>query len=123
MESTKNIAAGLNKPKTVRAIFIMNALKIVLALGFFLVFTFTDFRVGDIQPSIILYTLIGYIVFFAAMVASILKRNLLGLRVSIVLDFLTSIPSTAVIGFVIAIASMILTFSKSAVAYFQYSAS
>ncbi len=120
MERTQNIT-GLDKPKSVRAIFIMNALKILLALGFFLVFTFTDVRVGGIGPSIILYTLIGYIVFFAAMVASILKRNLLGLRISIVLDFLTSIPATAIIGFVIAIASMILTFRKTAIAYFNYS--
>ena len=120
MERTQNIT-GLDKPKSVRAIFIMNALKIVLALGFFLVFTFTDLPVGDLGPSTILYTLIGYIVFFAAMVASILKRNLLGLRISIVLDFITSIPSTAVIGFVIAIASMVLTFRQTAAAYFQYS--
>lgn len=120
MESTQN-KTGFAKPKSVRAIFIMNALKIVLALGFFLVFTFTDIRVGDLGPSTILYTLIGYIVFFAGMVASILKRSILGLRISIILDFLSSIPSTAIIGFVVAIVSMVLTFSKTAAAYFQYS--
>lgn len=122
MSTTQNID-GLNKPKSIRAIFILNALKIVLALSFLMFFTFADITVGAVGPSIILYTLIGYVVFFTGMVVSILKRSQLGLQISIVLDFITSIPSTAIIGFVIAIVSMILTFSKSSKAYFHYSPS
>ena len=122
MSNTLNID-GLNKPKTVRAIFILNALKIVIALTFLLVFTFADITIGAVGPTIILYTLIGYIVFFAGMVVSILKRSQLGLQISIILDFLTSIPATAIIGFVIAIVSMALTFTKTSKAYFKYSPS
>ena len=97
----------------------MNAMKIFIALSFYLAFTFTEISVGNITPSIILYTLIGYVILFAAMVISILKRSIWGLRISIILDFLVSIPAKAIIGLVIAIASIMLTFRKTAKIYFK----
>ncbi|MGB0505128.1 MAG: hypothetical protein ACPGGK_02940 [Pikeienuella sp.] len=115
---------GANKPMKLRAIFIMNALKILLAFGFFVAFKFFGASVGalagDDAAMLMLYTMFGYIATFAAIVTSILKRSLLGIRVAIAVDFLVSIPATAVLGFVIAIASMGLTFTTSVRAYFAY---
>lgn len=122
MENTQNYT-GKEKPIKLRIIFILNALKILISLGFYLAFTFTEFRVGDIDPSLILYTFIGYVLLFAAMVTSILKRNIWGLRISIFLDFLVSIPAKAFIGFAIAAISIALTFTKTVQLYFKYKAS
>lgn len=115
---------GLAKPKTLRAIFILNALKILLALGLFIAFKYGGLTVGtlsgDSGASIILFTMFGYMVTFAAIVASILKRNMIALRAAIVVDFLISIPAKAVIGFVVAVIGMGLTFTKPVKAYFAY---
>lgn len=119
-----NDESGLAKPKTLRAIFILNALKILLALGLFIAFKFGGFSAGSLEgdtgASLILYTMFGYMATFAAIVASILKRNMMALRIAIVVDFLISIPAKAVIGFVVAVIGMGLTFTKPVKAYFAY---
>ena len=117
---------GRNKPITLRVIFILNALKILLTFGFFIAFKYGGFTLhgleGDTAASLMLYTAFGYVVAFAAMVASILKRNILGLRAAIVIDFLISVPAKAPIGFAIAVISMGLTFTGAVKAYFAYRA-
>lgn len=122
--SSLDTQAGFRKPPLLRAIFILNALKIVLALALLLGFQFFDLRVGSVSgPSavtMIFWTMLGYIATFAAMVASILKRSLIGLRVAIVVDFLISIPAKAAIGFAIAVIGMGLTFTASVKAYFSW---
>ena len=65
---------------------------------------------------------LGYIVTFAAMVISILRRSMLGLRLAIVADVFVSIPPRAPIGFLVAAISIALTFSASVKAYFNYRA-
>lgn len=112
-------AIGVGKPLQLRVIFILNVLKILLTIGFYIAFEFTDFTVGGITASMMLYTLMGYVAVFAAMVFCILKRNLLGLRISIAADFLISVPAKAFIGFAIAIICMALTFTASVKAYFH----
>ena len=115
---------GASKPLTLRAIFILNALKILLTLGFFIGFKFFGLSVhgleGNAAASLMLFTAIGYMVTFAAVVASILKRNMIGIRVAIVADFLVSIPAKAPIGFLVAAISMALTFTPSVKAFFAY---
>ena len=115
--SDNHDASPIEKPKTIRTIFILHALKIVLALGFFLTFTFTDVSVAGITPSILLYTLAGYVVAFGAIVVSILKRNAWALRAAILLDLIISLPAKAYIGIVIASVSLLLTFTRSARRY------
>ena len=105
----------INKPVSIRIIFILNALKVLLALGFYV--AFKDKAEPIIDPVVILYTAIGYAVMFAAIVFSILKRSAWGLRIAIIIDFIISIPATAIIGFVISAVSFGLTFRKSAKAY------
>nr|WP_321249678.1 hypothetical protein [uncultured Ruegeria sp.] len=115
---------GASKPITLRVIFILNALKILLAFGFFAAFKFYGLQVGELvgpqAANLMLYTMLGYMVTFSCIVASILKRSLIGIRAAIAIDFLVSIPATAVIGFVIAIISMGLTFTASVRAYFAH---
>ena len=53
-------------------------------------------------------------------ILSILKRSMVGIRAAIAFDFVISIPATAIIGFVIAILSMGLTFTATVRAYFAY---
>lgn len=109
----------INKPITLRVIFILNAFKIILSLGFYYVFTFTDLAPeGLADPTKILYTSFAYMVLFGVMVTSILKRSFWGLRLAIILDFLVSIPVVAVVGFVISIVSFGMTFTKSVKKYF-----
>lgn len=112
-------AMGAEKPLQLRAIFILNALKILLTIGFYIAFEFTGFTVGGMTSSMMLYTLIGYVAAFAAMVFCILKRNLLGLRISILIDFLISVPAKAFIGFAIAVIGIALTFTAPVKAYFH----
>ena len=115
---------GALKPVTLRMIFILNALKILLAFGFFAAFKFYGLQVGELAgpqaANLMLYTMLGYMVTFACIVASILKRSMTGIRAAIAVDFLVSIPATAVVGFVIAIISMGLTFTTTVGAYFAY---
>jgi len=122
--STVDTNIGFAKPIKLRIIFILNALKIFLTLGFFLAFKYGDFVVqgleGDSAASLMLYTMFGYMAAFAVMVFSILRRNILGLRIAIAVDFLISIPAKAFIGFAVALIAMALTFTKPVTDYFGY---
>ncbi len=115
---------GTKKPPLLRVIFILNALKIVLTFGFFLAFKFFGLSVhgleGNSAAMLMLYTMVGYMATFAAIVVSILKRNIVTMRIAIVVDFLISIPPKAPIGFAIAVISMGLSFSRPVRAYFAY---
>lgn len=122
--ATIDPTAGASKPVALRVIFILNAFKIFLAFGFFAAFKFFGLQVAELAgpkaANLMFYTMLGYMVTFTCIVASILKRSMLGIRAAIAVDFLVSIPATAVIGFVIAIIGMGLTFTASVRAYFAY---
>lgn len=115
---------GFSKPPLLRVIFILNALKIVLTFCFFLAFKFFGLSVHGLEgasaANLMLLTMGGYMVAFAGIVASILKRSLPGIRVAIAADFLMSLPAKAPIGFAIAFIGMGLTFAPSVRAYFAY---
>lgn len=116
MNTTISSPAG--KPITLRVIFILNALKIILALGFFTVFTVKDITVGGLDRMYILYTAFAYTLTFGAMVFFILRKNLLALRITIGIDLLVSLPTKALIGIVIALVSFSLSFTHKVKAYF-----
>ena len=124
--TTLDTNSGFAKPPLLRVIFILNALKIVLALGLLVGFKYFDLKVGSVSgPSavtLIFWTMIGYIATFAAIVVSILKRSIIGLRVAIVVDFLISIPAKAFVGFVVALIGLGLSFTKPVKAYFAWRA-
>lgn len=117
---------GATKPVLLRVIFILNALKIVLTLGFFVAFKFFGLAVhglqGDSAANLMLLALAGYGVVFAAIVASILKRNILGLRLMLLADLALSLYVGAPIGYLTFALSMALSFTAPVRAYFAYRA-
>ena len=124
--TTLDTNSGFAKPPLLRVIFILNALKIFLALGLLVGFKYFDLKVGSVSGqsavTLIFWTMIGYIATFAAIVVSILKRSIIGLRVAIVVDFLISIPAKAFVGFVVALIGLGLSFTKPVKAYFAWRA-
>lgn len=124
--TTLNTDIGRAKPPLLRAIFILNALKIFLSIGLLLGFKYFDLKVGSVsgQPAVtmIFWTTLGYIASFAAIVTSMLKRSIIGLRAAIIVDFIISIPAKAFIGFAVALISMGLSFSGPVKAYFAWGA-
>lgn len=122
--TTLDTNIGKNKPALLRVIFILNALKILLSFGLFIGFSYYGLEVGDKggdgMATIILWTTLGYIVTFAVMVASILKRSILGARLAFVADVLISLPAQAFIGIVVAIISIGLSFTGPVKAYFSW---
>ena len=122
--TTLNTNIGFEKPALLRVIFILNALKIFLAFGLLIGFKYFDLQVGSVSgPSAVLmifWTMIGYIATFAAIVTSILKRSVIGLRTAIVIDFLISIPAKAFVGFAVALIGLALSFTNPVKAYFAW---
>lgn len=122
--TTLDTNIGRDKPPLLRVIFILNALKIFLALGLLIGFRYFDLKVGSVSgPSavtMIFWTMIAYIATFAAIVTSILKRSIVGLRAAIAVDFLVSIPSKAFIGFAVALIGMGLSSSGPVTKYFGW---
>lgn len=114
--------SGKEKPILLRAIFILSALLILIASGFYIAIGVMGYSIGGADASLILITLIGRIALFGAMIYFILNRNMLGLRACIGANFLISIPGTAIIGLVVAAVCMALTFTPSVKRYFAYKA-
>ena len=122
--TTLDTNIGQDKPLLLRMIFILNALKIFLALGLLIGFKYYDIKVGSVTGpaavTMIFWTMIGYIATFAAIVTSILKRSVIGLRTAIIVDFLISIPAKAAIGFAVALIGLALSFTAPVKAYFEW---
>lgn len=115
---SNTLKISLKKPVPVRAIFILNAIKILISFGIYTVFTTQGISIGGLAPSTILYTSLAYVATFAIMVLSILRRQVWGVRAMNVLDLLISLPASAFIGIGVAILSFGLTFHQKAKAYF-----
>ncbi len=122
--TTLDTNIGFDKPPLLRVIFILNALKIFLALGLLIGFKYFDLQIGSFSgPSaatLIFWTMIGYVATFAVLIASILKRSIIGLRAAIVIDFLISIPAKAFVGFAVALIGLALSFTPPVKAYFAW---
>lgn len=108
----------VKKPIPLRIIFILNVLKILISFTFFIVFTVKDISLGGIDRNIILYTSLAYVLTFAVMVFSILKKNILGLRIIPLVDIAISIPASAFIGIGVGVISLALSFHNKVKAYF-----
>jgi hypothetical protein len=105
----------LKKPGVIRAIVIMYLFKVFLALGFFFVFRTQEDPI--LEPMYILYTAGGYALSWVAVMLSILKKSIWGLRIAILVDFGISLPTKAFIGLAIAAVSFGLSFHKKIKAY------
>ena len=110
--------ATVKKPAPVRAIFILNAVKILISFTLFTLFTVKNISLGNVDKSLILYTSLGYVATFATMVFFILRKQVWGVRAVSVIDLLISLPASAFIGIAVAVISFILTYTRKAKAYF-----
>lgn len=107
---TSNSTLSSTTPAGIKAIQILTIFKLILALGMFVVFTIKGITIGSVGPQLILYTWFGYLAMAAGIFYAIRKKHLFGLRAAILLDFIISIPATAVVGFAISAVSFGLTF-------------
>ena len=107
----------VQKPIPLRVIFILNALMMILPFVFYYVLTSSGKDLG-IPPMYMIYTGVAYIISFTALVFFILKKNIMGLRIILILNFLIAIPAKAYLGFVVSIISLILSLNKKVKAYF-----
>jgi hypothetical protein len=112
------MSTEIKKPIQLRVIFILNALMMILPFVFYYVFTTNDIRIGNVDPMWMIYTGIAYIASFVVLVASILKRNMLLVRIMFGVNILIAIPVGAYIGMLIAVISIALSFNSKVKAYF-----
>ena len=112
-----NSIRELKKTTPLRVLMALNAMMMILPFVFYFVITGNKFEVG-VEPFWMLYTGLAYILSFAALVFSVLTRNIMGLRIVIVANVIIAIPVSAFIGWIVALVSIILTFNKRVKAYF-----
>lgn len=104
------------RPKSIRAVFLLTMFKIVLAWTFFAVFTIRGS--GPVSTDIILYTASAYVALAIPTFVFIHRRNAIGVRVCIGLAIIASLPARAGIAIVIDVISMVLTFRRPAKDFF-----
>lgn len=101
------------RPFNLKIIVGLYGFKLLLACGFYAAFASGAVSVDGVTPSLLLYTLIGYVIAFAAMMAFLAMGNIWGMRVCMAVDFLISVPAKAFIGFVIGAVAIALSFTAS----------
>ena len=118
MESNINKSIKeLKKTTPLRILMALNAMMMFLPFVFYFVIIKNNFEVG-VDPTWMLYTGLGYIVSFSALVFFVLTRNILGLRIVIGINVIIAIPVSAFIGWIVVIVSIVLSFNKKVKAYF-----
>lgn len=108
----------VKKPIQLRIIFILNALMIILPFIFYFVITNQNILIGGLEPIWMVYTGIAYLASFILLVVSIFKRNIVLLRGVLIANILIAIPAKAIIGIVVAIISILISFHKNIKAFF-----
>ena len=108
----------VKKPFQLRIIFLLNAIMMILPFIFYYVFTTKNISIDGLDPIIMIYTGIGYIISFIVLVASILKRNLILFRIIFIINILIAIPAQAYIGVVVAIISILISLNRKVKTYF-----
>ena len=106
------------KPSSIRTLLIMNGIKAVLPLGFYIAAK-NGLLKGLLEPNLALLTLGMWLVMYALLVFSINRRNMLYTRIVILLDFVAWIPAKAMLGILFGLISLGITFTKSAKQYFS----
>jgi len=104
------------RPNSVKAVFLLTMFKLILAWTFFAVF-----KLGGKDPvlgALIMKTAIAYVALAIPMFVLIHKHNANGVRFFLVLSIAASIPAKAIIGIVIDVVALGLTFGRPARAFF-----
>ena len=111
---------SVKKPASLRVIFILNALMMILSFVFYAVITSKNIRIGNLEPIMMVYTGLAYIVSFAVLVFFLIKRNIVGARIVFLANIAIAIPTGAYIGILIAIISLALSFfNQKVLGYFH----
>lgn len=118
MSTTNTDTLLPGKPIPLRVIFILNGIMMFLPFIFYAVITSKNIDVGGLDPVYMIYTGIGYIASFTALVFFILHRNIMGVRLIILLNVLIALPAKAYLGIIVAVVSFGLTFNKRVKSYF-----
>lgn len=108
----------IKKPIPLRIVFIMNTILMFLPFIFYYVVTSKDINVGY-EPVRMVYTGIGYILTFIAMVYCILNKNMMLFRIVFIALIVISIPASGFIGMLVALISILLSFNSKVKAYFN----
>ncbi len=109
----------IKKPFTLRIIFILNALMMILPFAFYFVITSKNIEIGGLNPQFMIYTGIAYILTFTAMVYCILNKKMTAFRIIFIINILIAIPASAYIGILVAIISLLLSNEKRVKAFFN----
>ena len=123
MENTMNTITQTSnktffKSGSVKAMQIITLIRLALVMVFYIVFTVKDITIGTVGPQIILYTFFAFSLTAAAIFYFINRRNLLALRITLLVDLLAAIPASAFISILLSVITFGLSFTKSAKAYF-----
>ena len=104
------------RPKSIRAIFLLTCFKILLAWTFFGVASVRENPL--IEPKLIMYTAISYVALAVPTFVFIHKRNAIGVRVCIGLALLASAPVRAYLAIVLDLIALALSFREPAKRFF-----
>ena len=116
METTNNL---IKKPIQLRIIFILNALMMILPFVFYFVITSKNITIGGIDPMWMIYTGLAYMLSFVLLIVAIYKRSIILLRALFVLNIIIALPAKAIIGIVVAIISILISFHKNIKSFFK----
>ena len=117
--NVSNYQTATGKPASLKAIQILVIVRALLVLGFYIVFTVKDIKIGSVGPQIILYTFLAFAVLAIPIFYFIRKRNVKGLRIALLVDLLAALPVSAFISIALSLVELGLTFTKSARNYFE----
>ncbi len=99
----------VHKPVPLRVIFILNALMCVLPFVFYYVFITKDIQIG-LEPIHMVYTGIAYIISFGFLAYFMNNKKLLATKIVFIVNILIALPTSAYLGILIAIISLLLSF-------------
>lgn len=117
--ATNNSTQLPPKPIPLRVVFILNALMMFLPFIFYYVITSKEITIGGLDPQIMIYTGIAYIISFIPLVYFIVKRNVIGFRIMFIVNVIIALPAKAYIGILVAIVSTLISFfNKKVKEYF-----
>ncbi|MGB0850080.1 MAG: hypothetical protein ACPGTP_02440 [Bacteroidia bacterium] len=81
--------------------------------------TSKEITIGGLDPQIMIYTGIAYIISFIPLVYFIVKRNVIGFRIMFIVNVIIALPAKAYIGILVAIVSTLISFfNKKVKEYF-----
>jgi len=105
-----------DRPKSIKAVFLLTVFKVLLAWTFFVVASFVP--QVPVNADLIAYTASAYMALAIPTFVFIHRRNVVGVRICIALAIVASLPARAGIAIVIDVVAMVLTLRRPAKRFF-----